>query len=291
MSSGITEYVPPSKPITMPESFNIWASLIEKTDLTDIQKHAIQTRVISVAMRLRARLRRLSAGYNCLRTTSTVGSLLVPSLLTLQSPNQPASNPEAGFSAYWAIWGIGLIVGISNAFVSLFRVDKNYFTVGNLLQKLESEAWLFLTQSGPYNPDYDEEDARPTTDVTGETGHRLKFRSFIETCEMLINKAVRTEYTTGFKTNTTHIGGASTNGTTSGTGGGNHVNGMILREAPSSVAEMYQNTRETTPPANVPKPIDGTGRNTSSNPSSTRGGHPVSSVSRANAKQPTEKEA
>ena len=62
-----------------------WGELIEKTNLDDLQKKAIKTRVLSVVKRLRQRLNRLTYTYSLLRTTTTVGSLLVPSLLAVQS--------------------------------------------------------------------------------------------------------------------------------------------------------------------------------------------------------------
>lgn len=226
---------------SIPEAFDTWATLIDETDLTNIQKNAIKTRVISVVMRLRARLRRLSVAYTCLRTTTTVGSLLVPSILTLQSPTQPVTQPQDGFSAYWAIWGIGLVVSVSNAFVSLFRVDKNYYTVGNLLEKIESEAWLYLTQSGPYNPEHNpEHDEEEGRNITQHTGHRSRFKQFIEKCEILINKAVRSEYATGFKSNGTHTTGGSSTAPTDPIPSRIH-NGEFpyLREVPPDVAGLY----------------------------------------------------
>ena len=162
-----------------------WGTLIAKTDLNDIQKKAIKVRVLSVAKRLRDRLFRLSIGYTILRTTTTVGSLLVPSLLAVQS------NIDATGS-YWAMWGIGLSVSLSNAFVSLFRIDKNYFTVGDLIEKIESEAWMYLTLSGKYQRD-DLEDV----EEGGITGHKSQFSGFMERCELMMNKAIRTEYIPG----------------------------------------------------------------------------------------------
>lgn len=276
--------------IHIPETFDTWASLIDETDLTNIQKNAIKTRIISVVMRLRARLRRLSVAYTCLRTTTTVGSLLVPSILTLQSPTQAVTSPTDGFSAYWAIWSIGLVVSVSNAFVSLFRVDKNYFTIGNLLEKIESEAWLFLTQSGPYNPENDEEGGHNIAIDSSYTGHRSRFKQFIEKCEILINKAVMSEYATGFKTSGSHTAGASS---TAGVVMASRTNNEIpyLREAPPGAAAMYHpdtdpardlhiNHRETTPVPNVSNSVDVTRRPSPSQPSSHRGGHPIGSVSR-----------
>ena len=162
-----------------------WGDLIAKTDLNDIQKKAIKVRVLSVAKRLRDRLFRLSISYTILRTTTTVGSLLVPSLLAVQS------NIDATGS-YWAMWGIGLSVSLSNAFVSLFRVDKNYFTVGDLIEKIESEAWMYLTLSGKYQREDLEEVEEGII-----TGHKSQFSTFMERCELMMNKAIRTEYIPG----------------------------------------------------------------------------------------------
>lgn len=157
-----------------------WGDLIDNTDLSDIQKKAIRVRVLSVVERLRDRLFYLTIGYTLLRTNTTVGSLLVPSLLAVQSN----VNQEV---AYWSMWGIGLLVSLSNAFISLFRIDKNYFTIGDLIERIESESWMYLTLSSRYKRD----------DEEGYSGHRDMFSQFMERCETLINKAIRTEYTPG----------------------------------------------------------------------------------------------
>jgi hypothetical protein len=160
--------------------FDKWGELIEKTNLTEIEKQATRSRVISVVLRLRSHLSRLTWSYNILRTTTTVGSVLVPSLLAFQ-------NADTLEITSISMWGVGLAVTLSNAFISLFRVDKHYYTIGTLLEKIESEAWMFLTQCGYYEQSVAE-------GILGE-GHRASFHRFMERCELLINKAVRTEYT------------------------------------------------------------------------------------------------
>lgn len=263
--------------MSVPDTFDKWAELIDLTDLNELQKQAIKTRIISVVMRLRYRLWRLSASYSCLRTTTTVGSLLVPSILTLQSPNQQVSNPETSIHAYWIIWSIGLVVSISNAFVSLFRVDKNYYTVGNLLEKIESESWLYLTQSGPYNTINDEEAQREL-----HVSHKLHFRKFMEKCEILINKAVKSEYVTNFRSS------SSANSASSTAGIGVHQENspvmdsrdyerkQILRRLPIGSDDLYKQDRR----LNVVSSVDEEGRHYPSNHRDNRGGTPVIGISR-----------
>jgi hypothetical protein len=162
------------------EPIQKWGILLEEIPLSDTQKEAIRIRIISVLEKLRYRLLYLTYSYNILRTTTTVGSLLVPSLLAVQS------NVDQG-GAYWAMWGIGLVVSFSNAFVSLFRVDKNYFTIGEMIEKIESEAWMYLTLSGKYK-------IEDPGDVTERQQYQTMFHTFMERCESLLHKAVLTEF-------------------------------------------------------------------------------------------------
>ena len=183
-----------------------WGELIQHTNLTQLEKDATIKRVISVVRRLRRRLTRLSTAYIALKTTTTVGSLLVPSLLAIQN----TGNQEL---TYWTMWGVGLLVSMSNAFVSLFRVDKNFFTVGNLIEKIESEAWMFLTQSGTYKQDADTSSTQ--SDGTYYPNHRATFQKFMERCEILMNKAIQSEYIIQ-NVNNKHISSSSSIGSANG---------------------------------------------------------------------------
>lgn len=219
-----------------------WGDLIEQTHLTDIQKRAIRVRVLSVVKRLRDRLSRLTVIYTILRTSTTVGSLLVPSLLAVQS-----NVDQQG--AYWAMWGIGLAVSLSNAFVSLFRVDKNYFTVGDLIEKIESESWMFLTLSGKYKQDELEEHE------TGLSGHQLMFHKFMERCEVMMNKAIRTEFTPGTfpGSNKSVLNDHSTFG--------------LKKSVPMPVAHSASAPRESDPYETVPLPVDDSHNSANHSPS------------------------
>lgn len=154
-----------------------WSLLIDKTQLDPLQKMAIQTRVISVVKAVQVRLTQYSIAYTILRTSTTVGSILIPSLLAFQN----TSTPQA---INIGMWGLGLIVGLSNAFMSLFKVDKNYFSLGELLEKIESEAWMFMSLSGRYRRSLEDESINY---------HKEYFHTFIERCEYLLHKAVRTD--------------------------------------------------------------------------------------------------
>ena len=158
-----------------------WSLLIEKTDLDSLQKMAIQTRIISVVKAVQFRLMQYSIAYTLLRTSTTVGSILIPSLLAFQN----TATPEA---INIGMWALGLLVGFSNAFMSLFKVDKNYFSLGELLEKIESEAWMYMSLSGRYRG------VIATVPDDGSVNyHKEYFHTFIERCEYLLHKAARSE--------------------------------------------------------------------------------------------------
>jgi hypothetical protein len=158
-----------------------WCILIDKTQLDELQKMTIQTRIISVVKTIQFRLAQYSIAYTILRTSTTVGSILIPSLLAFQT----TASPEA---INIGMWALGLIVGFSNAFMSLFKIDKNYFSLGDLLERIESEAWMYVSLSGRYRPiSYTDEDSVKIN------FHKEYFNIFIERCEYLLHKAVRSD--------------------------------------------------------------------------------------------------
>jgi peptidoglycan hydrolase-like protein with peptidoglycan-binding domain len=154
-----------------------WGILVEKTGLDSIEKISVQTRIIAVVKSLQTRLNQYSFAYTLLRTTTTIGSILIPALLAFQNVDSPQAINIG-------MWSVGLLVGLSNSFISLFKIDKNYFTLGELLDRIESESWMYITLSGRYRQKHSS-----GIDYT----HKELFYLFMERCEYLLHKAVRTE--------------------------------------------------------------------------------------------------
>jgi hypothetical protein len=89
--------------------------------------------------------------------------------------------------------------------MSLFKIDKNYFSLGELLEKIESEAWMYISLSGRYReiPSALSDDIRPNY-------HKEYFHVFIERCEYLLHKAVRSELQQSVKqTAQSNLGGGA----------------------------------------------------------------------------------
>ena len=56
--------------------------------------------------------------------------------------------------SYWSTWSISLLVTISNGFLQLFSLDKNFFSYSLVVEQLKTEGWQYFGLSGKYE-EYD----------------------------------------------------------------------------------------------------------------------------------------
>mgnify|MGYP001368684411 CR=1 FL=1 len=88
--------------------------------------------------------------YNVFRFIVTTGSILLPAILSIgqMDPNKLPKNFNQ--ITYWSSWSISLLVTISNGFLQLFSLDKNYFNYSIVVEQLKTEGWQYLGLSGKY---------------------------------------------------------------------------------------------------------------------------------------------
>ena len=77
--------------------------------------------------------------YNVFRFIVTTGSILLPALLSIgqMDPNKLPKNFDQ--ISYWSTWSISLMVTISNGFLQLFSLDKNFFSYSLVVEQLKTE--------------------------------------------------------------------------------------------------------------------------------------------------------
>jgi hypothetical protein len=97
-------------------------------------------RYLDLLYTVRRRTKLYSFAFYSLRVSISLGSLVVPALLSL-------SQSEFLF---WIIWTLSLFVSISNSLIGIFRIDKKYYTLNALYKKIESEGWQFINLTGNY---------------------------------------------------------------------------------------------------------------------------------------------
>jgi hypothetical protein len=76
---------------------------------------------------------------------------------------------------FWLIWAVSLATSVSNAFISLFGIDRSYFSCKDQLAVLEAEAWSFVALSGRYK----------------DSSHQAQFTAFMERSEGILDKTLR----------------------------------------------------------------------------------------------------
>lgn len=82
----------------------------------------------------------------------TIGSLIVPALLSIQYNTGDVTNSGHGYISgiYWSTWILSLLVTIFNGVLTLFKIDRNYYLYNIYLEKLKSETYQYFSLSGRY---------------------------------------------------------------------------------------------------------------------------------------------
>jgi hypothetical protein len=115
------------------------------TDLTVQQRSSIKNRIRFLLQEYRTRSCLYTALFYTTRLMITVGSLAVPALLSINM------KPETEPFLYWLTWSISLAVTTSNGIVTLFKIDKRFFSLHATMERLRSEIWQYLELSGRYS--------------------------------------------------------------------------------------------------------------------------------------------
>ena len=155
---------------------DVWAELLDGT-LTPHSAAVAVERVARIATRLRTRVWRLGWYYRGAKTFVSLGALLVPSLTGLDGDRVQTRM------LFWLIWAVSLATSVSKAFISLFGIDRSYFSCKDQLTVLEAEAWSFVALSGRYK----------------NASHQEQFTAFMERCEGILDKALRRRVGDGYK--------------------------------------------------------------------------------------------
>jgi len=117
----------------------------------------------------------------------TVGSLLVPALMSVQNSDKDMTFSGVNFPIhmYWATFIISVLVTTFNGILTLFKVDKKYYFLNTTLERLRSEGWQFFGLTGRYSGHLINH-RTPT--------HANQFMFFIHYVEKIKMKQVEEEY-------------------------------------------------------------------------------------------------
>lgn len=157
----------------------------ENSSLASLSKSILRDRYVRIVNGLEVSAKRSNFWFLTLSTVTTVGSIIVPALISIQDKpflvNSTSNELEQhNNNVYWVSWGISLMVTVSNGLVRLFSFDQTAITRKLRMNHLKSEGWLFLELSGDYS--------RFST-------HQDAFQTFCNNVEKIKTEQIREEYT------------------------------------------------------------------------------------------------
>ena len=98
---------------------------IEDNKLDAMSKQILRNRYINLVNSLEVASKRSSFWFTTLNTLTTVGSIIVPALISVQDRTFQVNASDHDQvthenNIYWASWGVSLMVTLSNALLRLF---------------------------------------------------------------------------------------------------------------------------------------------------------------------------
>lgn len=153
--------------------------VIEELELTQLQKNIIKARYVNLVEETQLRAYRISIIYHISHVIVTVGSLIVPALLSIQYV-----TPQN--EIYWITWILSLLVTTCNGLLTLFKIDKKYLYLHTNKERLITEGWQFSELSGHYSGFHTPNDVKPT--------HSNQFIFFCHAVEKIRMRQIDDEY-------------------------------------------------------------------------------------------------
>ena len=157
-------------------------------NLTPLQRSILEKRYVELVKQFSRRCTLLSVYFHTSRIVVTVGSLIVPALLSIQYTDaSPASQAtySMSYQIYWVTWVISLLVTTFNGIQSIFKLEKKYFSMHTSMELLRSEGWQYIELSGHYSGFYTPNEA---------PSHENQFKYFCAAIEKIKMKQVEEEY-------------------------------------------------------------------------------------------------
>jgi hypothetical protein len=159
--------------IISPPAKNI-LDIIKTLKIETYQKELFELHYLPILYAYARRSNFYAAVFHISRAIVTVGSITVPALLSLTDVDK------------WLTWSISLAVSICNGILTLFKIDKKYYSLHTTWRVLESEGWQYIALTGRY--------ARSKTGDAATNNHATQFTAFCLALEKIRMAQVEDEY-------------------------------------------------------------------------------------------------
>ena len=146
---------------------------------SETDRSILKSRFLSEVVKYEERKLYTKKYYDRFRFTVTVGSIILPAILSLGQMDPTKLPKNFDQIVYWSAWSISLMVTASNGFLQLFSLDKNYFEYALTTEQLKTEGWQYFQLSGKYEDD---------------ESHQEAYKDFSKSIENIKRKQVEKEY-------------------------------------------------------------------------------------------------
>jgi hypothetical protein len=156
--------------------------IINTLNIDDIKKNIIRGRFLNEVNLYDGKITSVKKWYDFFRFTITMGSILLPALLSIGQMDPTKLPKNFDQVSYWGSWILSLTVTVSNGFLQLFSLDKNYFMYSLVSENLKTEGWQYFQLSGKYEDMPD---------------HSSGYKIFCKSIESIKRKQIEQEYAGG----------------------------------------------------------------------------------------------
>tara|TARA_B110000971_G_scaffold219033_1_gene259174 strand:- start:692 stop:1537 length:846 start_codon:yes stop_codon:yes gene_type:complete len=146
---------------------------------SETDRGILKSRFLSEVVKYEERKLHTKKYYDRFRFIVTVGSIILPAILSLGQMDPTKLPKNFDQIVYWSSWTISLMVTASNGFLQLFSLDKNYFEYALTTEQLKTEGWQYFQLSGKYEDD---------------GSHQAAYKDFSKAIENIKRKQVEKEY-------------------------------------------------------------------------------------------------
>lgn len=160
-------------------------SSMRLVNIDPISREALVLQYSLLLQKYRKRVKKYSISFHSLRIIITVGSLIVPALLSVQYTNGNTVMTDISMEMYWTVWILSLFVTISNGILTLLKMDKKYFSLHTTYQQLLSEGWQFIHLSGKFS-------GQKTPGIPPT--HENQYPFFVHSIDKIHMKSIEDEY-------------------------------------------------------------------------------------------------
>lgn len=126
---------------------------VNKKDLSEYNKILLRKRFIPMVNMMEIESKRANVGYTLFQTVTTLGSIVVPALLSTEERSLIFNSTSIEqlrqeHNMYWTTWAISIAVTVSNAFNQLLGLERKYIMRNIHVSQMKKEGWSFLQKSG-----------------------------------------------------------------------------------------------------------------------------------------------